>query len=552
MFFSLYDLYQDIINYDRIYIYGMGMYSEMIVPKLCDLGLKEKIAGYVLSQNFIKEKFKEDIPIYTIDNLYVDCTNSIFLIAVSSKYECEIEEILQRYQYSGFLSLSHYERNNDVHVFTQYKNADYNKHCKLIAEWYEYKYSEEIGGRLLERHEIIVDKIKEKYKNREQQINNCNKRQIVFIVAVMIPRVNKIVGALKEKGYEIIILDMCNSDHPYAQYIEGIKVVYCVGMEEVLLEALNYAPFLYYFFIMGNDSLVANIMLMNKVYYGRVVVDIYDVLKGSYNVKSENAWRYEAEKEVLEQADGVVWRYDAEVFLQEKYGYRLKNKSIQFWDYCYDDFVSDEPENDGILRLCMIDSSAFCLHVDHYDELDRQGIVRDAEIFDVLNKIGNRPECELYLYISKVSKSDLDTLISLKKEFKNFYFFVGHSPKMIIKSIAKCDYGCCFYCLGRVPSDAECIEKGYYRLAGTYQVSATNRHFDFLNAGIPVLTSYDGKRQMDYLKGYGVLVDMTLDDLDIEYLMENKYIYRKKVKEAAPFLAIGNQIGRLISFFDSL
>jgi len=130
--------------------------------------------------------------------------------------------------------------------------------------------------------------------------------------------------------------------------------------------------------------------------------------------------------------------------------------------------------------------------------------------------------------------------------------YIGYSPKRMIQNISRCDYGCCLFHSGRLATDEECMKKGYYRLPGIYEVGATNRYFDFFNAGIPVVSSCECKRQAEYLKQYGVLVDMALEDLDIEYLVKNKDLFRKNVKEAAKYLAISAQIDRLIVFFNSL
>ena len=83
-------------------------------------------------------------------------------------------------------------------------------------------------------------------------------------------------------------------------------------------------------------------------------------------------------------------------------------------------------------------------------------------------------------------------------------------------------------------------------------MGAANRYFDFFNAGIPVVSSCECKRQAEYLKQYGVLVDMTIEDLDIEYLNKNKNFFRNNVKEAEKYLAISAQIDRMIVFFNSL
>ena len=150
------------------------------------------------------------------------------------------------------------------------------------------------------------------------------------------------------------------------------------------------------------------------------------------------------------------------------------------------------------------------------------------------------------------SDTNMKILYELKRKYENFHFFIGYSPKRMIQNISRCDYGCNLFHSGRLPSDEECMKKGYYRLSGIYEVGATNRYFDFFNAGIPVVSSCECKRQAEYLKQYGVLVDMALEDLDIEYLAKNKHLFRKNVKEAEKYLAISAQIDRLIAFFNSL
>ena len=170
---------------------------------------------------------------------------------------------------------------------------------------------------------------------------------------------------------------------------------------------------------------------------------------------------------------------------------------------------------------------------------------------DVLKKIGNRKDCVYRLYVSKISDDGEKIFKSLKEEYVNFEYYIGYSPEQLIESASECDYGCELYMSGRIPSDEECFEKNYMRLGGVYEVGATNRHFDFLNAGIPII-SVGCKRQDDYLKKYGVLIEMDLNQLDIDYLKENRHMYRENVKKAHSELAISGQIDRLIDFFNDL
>ena len=554
MYFDLYGIYQEISNYDHIYIYGMGIYSEIVVPKLLyDLGLRTKTAGYVLSDDQPQnESSKDGIPIYSIGNLHIDASESIFLIAARPNYARGIEENLKNCNYNNYIFLSHYERNDD-NIYFRFRKTNFDQYCKYISEWYEYKYSERIGGDYLEGRQKIYNEVQELFKRKIKKSDIRNNNQIVFVVALITPRINKIIKALINKGYEIIVLDINQLFYPtYSRYEEkNIRVIYCECIEEVLFEAVNLNPLLFYVRPAWLDASVATIMLMQRDSYGKIVIDIHDIAKGCYNLP-EQQWLYEIEKDALESADGVVWRYDAENFLKEKYGYQYRGKSIQFWDYCYDEFIFNESESNAVLKVCCIDSSLECLNPYNEEELSKKGIVRSANIYDILDKIGNRDDCELNLYVSIAPEKYLRELKKLKEEYVNFNFFVGYSPKELIQSISMCDYGCVFYHSGRIRTDTECIEKGYFYFPGAYEVAATNKHFDFLNAGLPIVTSYDGMRQIDYLKKYNVIVDMTLENLDMEYLMENKNLYRKNVKAARKYLAISAQIDRLIDFLNSI
>lgn len=552
MFFDLQGLYQRIVNYDKLYIYGVGMYSEKIVPKLYDIGLKEKIAGYVVTNNHILNRQKDGLQICSIDEVETEDVDSIFLIATSSQYEHEIEDRLKSGNYSNYVFLSHYVR-EDADAYFRFKDTSFNQYCENISMWYGYKKRKELGEDISEGYQKLCIEVRNMLKEKNGIFQN--KKQIVFIVVALSPRIHKIIGALASKEYEIVILNMDKGGYPYSQYEnnKNIMVVQCECIEEVLFEAAKLNPQLFYVRPGWLDSSIANIMLMQKKNYGKIVIDIHDIAKGCYNLPPERQWLYDIEKEALELADGVVWRYDAEDFLREKYQYHYQGKTIQFWDYCYNEFIFNEPEKGGALKLCCIDKGAECLNPVNDDMLGENGIFRYANIYDVLGKIGNRCDCEFDLYIGKISDQNLKKLEELKKEYFNLNIIIGYSPQQMIQSISKYDYGCDLYHEGIMPTDEECVEKGYTRLMGTYQVTTSNRYFDFLNAGIPIIvSSYGGSRLVKYLKKFGVVADMSLESLDIECLIKNKYLYRKNAKETKKYLAINAQIDRLIKFFNTI
>lgn len=550
MYFNLYDLYKKIVSFEKIFIYGTGTYSEIIVPKLYDIGLKDKIAGYVLSHKPIKELNKDHKPIYSIKDLRTDSYKSIFIVATSSQYNEEIGNMLLQYGYENYLFLSFYER-NDLGAYFRFKGVSFEQYCRMLTEWYVYEHSYECVNHIIEVFEEKNEEIKARFKVKKSQ---KNENMIVFVVGYLHPRIHKIIGALAEKGFEITVIDIKKSrNFPYSKYDNDrrIEIISCNSIEHALLEAVKYNPLLYYVRPFEQDTSIANIMISQRCYYGKIVLDIHDILSGSYNLGKDRQWMYEFEREALENADGIVWRYDAEAYLHDKYGFLYKGKSIQFWDYCYDTYIQNESEQDGILRLCGIDAGADILMPPNDSELCENGIIRYANIYEILDKIGNREDCIFSIYVAGVSSEQADALKKLKKEYANFEYYIGYSPSELIYAISKYDYGCDFYVQGRYPTDQECMDNNFLRLSGTYEVSTTNRLFDCINSGIPVVAIVP-KKQIVYLKSFGVVVDMSLQNLDVEYLKKNRNYYRENAVKAQKSLSIGTQIQRLIDFFNGL
>lgn len=89
---------------------------------------------------------------------------------------------------------------------------------------------------------------------------------------------------------------------------------------------------------------------------------------------------------------------------------------------------------------------------------------------------------------------------------------------------------------------------GNWWYGSDYFNSIRNTYFDFLSAGLPIITT-QGDRLWEYLSLYDIVIKMYLDDLDFEYLRQHKTYYREKVKIARKDLDVDKQIPRLIQFF---
>ncbi len=84
-----------------------------------------------------------------------------------------------------------------------------------------------------------------------------------------------------------------------------------------------------------------------------------------------------------------------------------------------------------------------------------------------------------------------------------------------------------------------------------YNNSVRNAYFDFLSAGLPVITT-QASRMREFLEADDAIIQMTLSDLDVDYLIEHKQYYKQKVAEKRQEWDIDNQIPRLIQFFKEI
>ena len=327
MYFDLNKLYSVLKNFNNIIIYGTGVYSNAIYPKLCLMGLKERIKAFV--ETGVPEKdFIDDIPIYSVYEIEQE-DNTIMLLAVSEQYNDEIVSIVEKLGIKNHISLCKYEKKTED-VCAALSDTTWEQSKEYIVDWYVFSKGkkEEIFNRNL-------------VKNHIDKLETCrtkkNSKQIVFIVGFGSPRIIKIINALCKRGYSIILLTYGPWIHSYEKKsIDKLPVLrkHCETIEELLYQALKYTPQVYYFRPAWGDCSWLTVMLNLKSVYGKIVIDIHDVLKGTYYLGISEK-QFEDERKSLENADGIVWRYFAKEYLETKYGYKYSGKSIQFLDCCY-------------------------------------------------------------------------------------------------------------------------------------------------------------------------------------------------------------------------
>lgn len=535
MYFNASRLIPILNQYEEIIVYGTGNYAHMIYPLLVQWELKEKIICFTQTKESEADSI-DRLPVVSLEKVHCNKIKCVVLIAVSELYLDEIKQTLSEYNYSNVLSLVDYciTYKESEKIFN--KLQTYEEYCRQITEWYTQAHMDH------ETYSSVLNRFVERGRQHEN-----DKNLIVVICGHLSPRILKIVAALKMKKMDVVILRYAGEKHQWcAERLEkmGIQVKKCESIEELLYEALQYAPLVYYVNPKWGDCSWVEIMLKIKEFFGKIVLALYDVMNDGYLQKGEEKLR--TERYALENADGIVWRWFSKERLEEK-GFEFKGKSIQFIDYCnpVDECVLPNHENMSKIKLCMGVGGADEFIDDR--KCDTQ-YLDFARIGEILAKIGNRQDCILHLYAGTLSERNIRRCEDYQREYRNFRFFLGTKYDDLLIKMREYDFGCELYTGGEEPHD-DVMVSGY--CGSIYRNSIRNIFFDFIEAGLPVVTTASSKL-WEYLSAYDIVVKMTLDNLDIDYLKQHKKYYRDQVMTARKELGIDKHISKLIQFFNEV
>ncbi len=525
-------------KYHEIIIYGLGNYAIEIYPYLISYNLKSKIK-YFTQTSESEMQFMDDIPVVPFDKLECVHENSVILVAVSDLYAQEIGQKLSQCGYRNVIFLNEYiiDYHYDYTEKSFYQLDSFEDYCTNIADWY------------VESHKNIIDKNKLVAELLDRGTNRkTNKHLIVFLCGHLSARISKIVGALKRKGFSVIILSYWpNRNLWFLDEISeaDIPIYPCKCIHELLYRALQFEPLVYYFEPRWGDCLWAEIMLKNKKYFGKIVLSLYDIVNDGFII-DQPVSKLECEQFALENADGVVWRWFSKSFLENK-GFRFQGKSIQFLDCCNNnkEIMIQIDRDSSIIKLCEV-----CGVGNEYveDRTYNTNYMDYARVSEILERIGNRDDCIFHFYAGKLNEQNVKICDSLKEKYRNFNYFVNVEHADLIERLMQYDFGCDFYTGGDFPSDD--IIHGRYT-GSIWKNSTRNIFFDYLSAGIPIISTAPQKL-IEFLDDYKVVVKMDLKNLDMEYLKKMKERYKEKVIFARKELDINNQISRLIDFFEQL
>lgn len=542
MYILMKDLCDELNQYSRILIYGVGYYANLIYQALKKAGLRDKIDSFIVTNlNEIRDIDGINVNVASKLALY-DHKETGILIAVNRENEREIVKTIQQdYGFAKGIKLLDYIIQDENNFYEKLRIEDDKWFFDNIIGWYIWN------------HSNSADELEEKRKETEKHIRHRNmmkvdKNTIVFISGDLKPRSAKIIAALVKRNYHIVVLEYGFCNELVKQEIMSCNVEFfsCTDSVEVFYRALQYKPLVYYFEPLWGDCSVSDIMIKHKSLFGRIVFAPYDVLNdGLVQISKKDKLM---ERNCLENADGIVWRWFSKEFLEEEKGFVYKGKSIQFLDYCKGIEVIGKNKSDDILKICSVQGGIYHL-LNKSIPANERIYAEQAKLDIILEKIGNLNDCIFHAFIGQCNDSDRKSLDKLEKEYSNIKFFYGIEYNELISKISEYDYGCYFMTAGQDIPAHKSIDNMYY---GSIHInSVLNRFFDYLDAGMPIITT-SPKKLCEYLERYNVIVNMNISNLNIDFLKKNKMFYKENAKNAKRELLMENHIQRLIDWFYEL
>lgn len=535
------NLLKDLKRFKKILIYGAGNYANMVYPMLKKAGLKEKICSFVVTCTTDLSHI-DGIPVKSLSEMK-DIDTRLFgvLIATSKEYEQNIESGLSDIGFTQILRITDYILiNNSLEKLINISDEQF---FELVTEeftWERINVTDELERKKNSFKEAILEKEK----------MGVDKNTIIFITGDLAPRSIKIIDALLKKKNVIVLLYGCvNELLKDSLFTKNIKFLECNSIIEVLYCAMLYKPLVYYCEPKWGECSLVETIIEHKKLFGKIVFAPYDILNDGYKYVSEK--QKLSERYCLENADGIVWRWFSKEFLKDMKGIICKGSSIHFLDYCNGYDMEGDNEcvlKSGVLRICFVSGGTYGVFDNEICENDVH-YTKMAKMKDIMEKIGKRDDCIFHVYIGSVSEKDRKKADLLSKKYPNFKVFWETKYDDLMQNISEYDYGCYWSTDGEEIPLLEADENGF--TGSSYQNSVPNRYFDYIDAGLPII-AVQPKKICDYLEKLGVLVKMTITDIDIDFLKKSRSMYKENVKKAKKELLIDNHIQKLIDFFNEL
>lgn len=529
-------LVQELQKYKRVMIYGAGKNAEILVKRLEERNIC--IAAVVVTR---KEKWENSFwgrPLYEFKEALemIQDANTVTLLALRRDFEQEVVRMLYTYGNIKYLEISKFLKVDEKNLLTYYQGKDRKQYLFAVAERYMDNHPE-IGGTI----ENYAAQLESHIDMRQNELRN-----IVFVVEDIKPRVLKIMKALQRAGFlvDILVWSHVNDTTYIARnlFSRANSCQYYENIEEMMRYLIySEAKALHFFTSIGRCNNVC-ILLFQKSLFPKIVVERYDVLTGM-NVsfpgmnQEEFGKQMMLERYAMEHADGVCFRdYTAE-FLASQLNFGIQGKIIRFLDYCEEErFVASKKHSEEELSLCY--AGNIIINPDH-KKSDNINLWELAEICEA-------HQCHLHVYPSWWDEEKLLSFMEMEKSNRYFHLHKPISYESIAEELSQYDYA--------VHPVNKCMldnEVSGYNTISKVEYGATNKFFDSLEAGIPMIVLTPRRMSEEFIR-QEVAIPWALEDYNFSELRNKKEKLRNIVADRRRYWCIDNYITELIQFYKSL
>ncbi|MCM1251249.1 MAG: hypothetical protein NC321_00345 [Clostridium sp.] len=376
--------------------------------------------------------------------------------------------------------------------------------------------------------------------------------EVILVAQTMKPRVAKIGYALKKRNFKVILL-LKNPGKNERKKLDRsffTKVIFFQGQKDLYIKCLFFAPVAYHLFTEAAVDEWAEYLIRKKNNLGKVVYDQYDIYRGFLTDNLDEIGR--REKYCLENADGLCCRMFETQHLKHKYHYQFNGKRLLFLDYCWNDsdiLLRTNKDNTGLKLVyggrLLVKPATRTERYRYIIELN--GLTHIAQTVQENNAhFVILPNCPCI----GVKYSAYQ---QLKKKYSNILIKEPMGYHKLIRYEQYMDYG--IDCL-ELNKDIEMysLQKNAFNMKAKNRYYATNKYFDYLDAGVMPIYGRAGELFGNYLARFGGAVWCSLEELPdkMDELKKNRAINREKAYKAREVFAIDNQIERLIAFYKGI
>ena len=394
-------------------------------------------------------------------------------------------------------------------------------------------------------------------KNHRMRIKNCSgvmqklkecmqtqysveDKKIIFIIElVATARLEKITKALCKRGYRITLLYNTKMV-PKTEGLERLKE-YCEAVHgynrvaQLLYYTIESRIPIVHFYVAYNNFASILLLLQVKGIMPRIIAEKYDIFNGTTPYKEAKKRYCRAEKYFMEHSDGVCCREFSMEYCVKELGFELRREYLVFLDYA-EEQIFEEKEKQEELSLCYV--GEICT------EKEYPGA--SYACFLELAAKCERNNCHLHVYPFMWSETRFSQYIKYAQNSQYFHFHHPVEHNKLYEEISQYDYG--IHPVKSTYLDREidgCITRNKLIYA------STNKYFDYISAGIPIIGISPVIITKEIEKTGGI-IRWSIDDYDFDELKRRKKELRDELLQNRGYWMIDNRISELTDYYEEV